>query len=192
MPGYSESGLHAMSPAALLPVARTSKGVELGFVPALANRHGLITGATGTGKTVTLQVLAERFSQIGVPTFLADVKGDLAGLSAAGASSPKLDARLASMGVPAPAWQACPVEFWDVFGKRGHPLRATVSDMGPLLFGRLLGLNETQRGVLSLVFKVADDHGLLLLDLKDHSGGTSHDGIFQPTVKTGRPSNGHS
>ena len=156
-----------MAPPALLQVARTPKGAELGLVAGLANRHGLITGATGTGKTVTLQVLAERFSQIGVPTFLADVKGDLAGLAAAGAPSPKLDERLKSLGVAAPSWQACPVVFWDVFGKKGHPVRATVSDMGPLLFGRLLGLNETQRGVLSLVFKVADDHGLLLLDLKD-------------------------
>ncbi len=151
----------------LLPVARTPKGVDLGLTPGVANRHGLITGATGTGKTVTLQVLTEHFSQIGVPTFLADVKGDLAGLAAAGASSSKLGERLKSLGMEAPHWQATPVVFWDVFGKRGHPVRATVSDMGPLLFGRLLGLNDTQRGVLSLIFKVADDNGLLLLDLKD-------------------------
>ncbi len=153
--------------AELLPVARTSNGIELSLHPALANRHGLITGATGTGKTVTLQVLAERFSGIGVPTFLADVKGDLAGLAASGALSTKMRERLAALHVDPPSWRASPVIFWDVFGTSGHPVRATVSDMGPLLFGRLLGLNETQRGVLSLVFRIADDRGLLLLDMKD-------------------------
>ena len=140
---------------------------ELALLPALANRHGLITGATGTGKTVTLQVLAERFSAIGVPVFLADAKGDLSGLGAPGKSSAKLDARLQQLGID--NWQpaAFPAVFWDVFGETGHPVRATVSDMGPLLLSRLLGLNDTQAGVLQLVFKIADDNGLLLLDLKD-------------------------
>ena len=137
------------------------------FRPALANRHGLITGATGTGKTVTLQVLAEHFSRIGVPVFLADVKGDLSGLAAAGSATPKLRERLKATGIAEPAWAASPVVFWDVFGRRGFPVRATISDLGPLLLGRLLGLNATQQGVLALVFKIADDNGLLLLDLKD-------------------------
>ena len=137
------------------------------LLPALANRHGLITGATGTGKTVTLQVMAERFSGIGVPVFMADVKGDLAGISQAGAPSDKLAARLKAIGADAPAFAACPVVFWDVFGEQGHPVRATVSDLGPLLLARILDLNDTQEGVLALVFKVADDNGLLLLDLKD-------------------------
>jgi DNA helicase HerA-like ATPase len=148
-------------------VARTAEGADVLFRPALANRHGLITGATGTGKTVTLQVLAEHFSRIGVPVFLADVKGDLSGLAAPGTLSPKLKDRLTATGLPAPAWDATAVVFWDVFGRRGFPVRATISDLGPLLLGRLLGLNATQQGVLALVFKVADDNGLLLLDLKD-------------------------
>jgi len=148
-------------------IARTSDGRDIVFRPGMANRHGLVTGATGTGKTVTLQVLAEHFSQIGVPVFLADVKGDLSGLAAAGSASPKLRERLKATGIAEPAWGAAPVVFWDVFGKRGFPVRATVSDLGPLLLGRLLGLNATQQGVLALVFKVADDNGLLLLDLKD-------------------------
>ena len=149
-----------------LLLARTASGVDLALLPALANRHGLITGATGTGKTVTLQVLAEQFSRIGVPVFMADVKGDLSGIGAAGTLTPKMADRLRTLGLPQPEWAASPVVFWDVFGAAGHPVRATVSDMGPLLLGRLLGLNETQRGVLTLVFKIADD-GLLLLDLKD-------------------------
>ncbi len=150
-----------------LVFARTPAGADLALLPSMANRHGLITGATGTGKTVTLQVLAERFSRIGVPVFLADVKGDLAGLAAAGAASPKLTERLTRLGLDAPAWSAAPVEFWDVAGDRGHPVRATISDMGPLLLARLLRLNDIQRGVLTLVFKIADEAGLLLLDLKD-------------------------
>jgi DNA helicase HerA-like ATPase len=133
----------------------------------MANRHGLITGATGTGKTISLQVLAERFSRIGVPTFLADVKGDLAGLAAPGTLTPKLGARLSELQIAAPEWAGSPVAFWDVFGRLGHPARATVSDMGPLVLSRLLNLNETQTGVLTIIFKVADDNGLLLLDLKD-------------------------
>ncbi|QSA96652.1 helicase HerA-like domain-containing protein [Methylococcus sp. EFPC2] len=139
----------------------------LALLPALANRHGCITGATGTGKTVTLQVLAERFSAIGVPVFLADVKGDLTGISQAGSLTPKLKERLAQLGMDEPVWKACPVTLWDVWGEQGHPVRATISDLGPLLLSRLLNLNETQEGVLSLAFKIADDNGLLLLDLKD-------------------------
>ena len=148
-------------------VAKTAAGHTVEFLPALANRHGLITGATGTGKTVTLQVLAEHCSRIGVPVFVADVKGDLSGIGAAGASSPKMAERLRATGLDQPVWQASPVVFWDVFGKRGVPVRATVSDLGPLLLGRLFNLNPTQQGVLAIVFKIADDKGLLLLDLKD-------------------------
>jgi len=139
---------------------------SLELLPALANRHGLIAGATGTGKTVTLQTFAERFSSIGVPVFMADVKGDLAGIAAAGGGNAKVEERLALLGIE-PAYAGCPVVFWDVFGASGHPVRATISDMGPLLLARMLGLNDTQEGVLNLVFKVADDAGLLLLDLKD-------------------------
>ena len=148
-------------------IAKTGAGQSVTFAPALANRHGLITGATGTGKTVTLQVLADQFSRLGVPVFVADVKGDLSGLAAAGAPSPKLLERLKKIGIDAPAWQANPVVFWDVFGKSGTPIRATISDLGPLLLGRLFNLNPTQQGVLTLAFKIADDSGLLLLDLKD-------------------------
>jgi len=148
-------------------IAKTAAGDDVLFRPALANRHGLVTGATGTGKTVTLQVLAEHFSRIGVPVFMADVKGDLSGIAAAGAMSPKLAERLKATGHEAPTFAASPVAFWDVFGKRGVPVRATISDLGPLLLGRLFGLNATQQGVLALVFKVADDNGLALLDLKD-------------------------
>jgi DNA double-strand break repair helicase HerA and related ATPase len=137
------------------------------FRPSLANRHGLVTGATGTGKTVTLQVLADRFSGLGVPVFVADVKGDLSGVAAAGAMSPKLAERLKETGISEPAFSAAPVVFWDVFGKHGFPIRATITDLGPLLLGRLFGLNATQQGVLALVFKIADDNGLPLLDLKD-------------------------
>ena len=158
-----------------LLIAKNDKK-ELVLLPQMANRHGLITGATGTGKTITLQVLAERFSSIGVPVFMADVKGDLSGLAAPGSASPKLQERLASLGVR--DWQAapCPTVFWDVFGTQGHPVRATVSDMGPLLLARLLNLNDTQTGVLQLVFKIADDSGLLLLDLKDLRAMVQHVG----------------
>ncbi len=141
--------------------------IDIALLPALANRHGLITGATGTGKTITLQRLAERFSAIGVPVFMADVKGDLSGLAAAGVLSSKLQERLDKLGVQDFAPAKCPVVFWDVFGRNGHPVRATISDMGPLLLARLLNLNDTQSGVLQLAFKIADDNGLLLLDLKD-------------------------
>jgi DNA helicase HerA-like ATPase len=148
-----------------LPIAKASG--TLGILPALANRHGLITGATGTGKTVTLQKLAESFSRIGVPVFMADVKGDLSGMSQTGAASPKLKERLAAHDLPEPEFAACPVAFWDVVGEQGHPVRATISEMGPLLLARMLNLNDTQAGVLTLVFRIADDNGLLLLDLKD-------------------------
>ncbi len=147
-------------------LARHSE-IECHLLPALANRHGLITGATGTGKTITLQKLAESFSQAGVPVFMADVKGDLTGISQPGSATPKLVKVLQERGLDTPAWGACPVTLWDVFGEQGHPVRATVSDMGPLLLSRMLNLNETQQGVLQLVFKIADDNGLLLLDLKD-------------------------
>jgi len=140
---------------------------ECVLLPGLANRHGLVTGATGTGKTVTLQTMAENFSKIGVPVFMADVKGDLTGISQQGNNAQKLAAVLKDRGLPVPQPLACPATLWDVFGEQGHPVRATVSDMGPLLLGRMLGLNETQAGVLNLVFKIADDNGLLLLDLKD-------------------------
>src|SRR5277367_3926501 len=140
---------------------------ELYLLPGMTNRHGLVAGATGTGKTVTLQVMAEALSSIGVPVFAADVKGDLSGISQAGKSSPKFDARVTAMGLGEWSFAGCPVVFWDVFGKQGHPVRATVSEMGPLLLSRILNLNDTQTGVLTLVFKIADDSGLLLLDMKD-------------------------
>jgi uncharacterized protein len=137
------------------------------LLPSLANRHGLITGATGTGKTVTLQTLAENFSRLGVPVFMADVKGDLTGISQRGKIGEKLASVLKERGLELPQSLACPTTLWDVFGEQGHPVRATISDMGPLLLTRMLGLNETQAGVLNLVFKIADDKGLLLLDMKD-------------------------
>ena len=137
------------------------------LLPGLANRHGLITGATGTGKTVTLQTLAESFSRQGVPVFMADVKGDLTGISQQGKIGDKLAKVLAERGMTPPEPMACPTTVWDVFGELGHPVRATISDMGPLLLTRMLGLNETQAGVLNLVFKIADDNSLLLLDMKD-------------------------
>jgi hypothetical protein len=141
--------------------------VEAALLPRMANRHGLVAGATGTGKTVTLRVLAERFSAIGVPVFMADVKGDLSGLALPGEENPKVAARVAAMGLKDFSYAGFPVVFWDVFGQQGHPVRTTVSEMGPLLLARLLNLNEVQSGVLALVFKVADDNGMLLLDFKD-------------------------
>ena len=149
-----------------LLLAKTSVG-DIAMLPAMANRHGCITGATGTGKTVTLQSLAERFSAIGVPVFMADVKGDLAGLAAAGGGNARVDGRVKSLGLEGFEYRATPVMFWDVFGEKGHPLRATISEMGPLLLSRVLELNETQAGVLAAIFKIADDSGLVLLDLKD-------------------------
>ncbi|MCK9283094.1 MAG: DUF853 domain-containing protein [Rhodocyclaceae bacterium] len=166
-----------------LSIARAGD-IELALLPALANRHGLIAGATGTGKTVTLQRLAEQFSRSGVPVFMADVKGDLSGLGAAGAASDKLKARLEQLKVDDWAPAACPVVFWDIYGEQGHPVRATISDMGPLLLGRLLNLNDTQAGVLQLVFKIADDQGLLLLDLKDLRAMVQHVGEHAAEFKT--------
>ena len=133
----------------------------------MANRHGLIAGATGTGKTVTLQVMAETFCQAGVPCFMADMKGDLSGISQAGQMSSFIEKRKDAFGIPNPQFQGCPVRFYDVFGEQGHPIRATVSQMGPQLLSRLMGLNETQDGVLNIVFRIADERGLMLLDIKD-------------------------
>ena len=161
--------------AAPLLIARHS-ATECLLLPALANRHGLITGATGTGKTVTLQKMAEGFSEIGVPVFMADIKGDLSGISQAGSTGGKMAASLQERGIEIPQPLACPTTLWDVFGELGHPVRATVSDMGPLLIGRMLALNDTQMGVLNLVFKIADDNGLLLLDLKDLRAMLQHVG----------------
>jgi len=149
----------------LLPIAKTD--VFLGLLPRMANRHGLIAGATGTGKTVTLRVFAEHFSRIGVPVFMADVKGDLSGMAKAGGDHPKVMERVETLGLSGFVPQAFPVVFWDLFGEQGHPVRTTVSEMGPLLLARLLDLNPTQSGILTLVFKVADDQGMMLLDLKD-------------------------
>ncbi len=149
---------------------------ELFLLPQLANRHGLIAGATGTGKTVSLQVMAENFSRIGVPVFMADVKGDLSGISQPGTEKPKIVERIAKLGLTDFAFAGCPVTFWDVFGEQGHPVRTTISEMGPLLLARMLNLNDTQAGVLTLVFKIADDNGLLLLDLKDLQAMLRHVG----------------
>ncbi|WP_421506502.1 helicase HerA-like C-terminal domain-containing protein [Erwinia rhapontici] len=158
-----------------LLIAQTTEQ-QLHLLPAMANRHGLITGATGTGKTVTLQKLAESFSNIGVPVFMADVKGDLTGVAKAGTESEKLLARLAKIGVTDWSPQGNPVALWDIFGERGHPVRATVSDLGPLLLARLLNLNDVQSGVLQIIFRVADDQGLLLLDFKDLRAATQYIG----------------
>ncbi len=148
-----------------LLIARGEK--DLYLLPRMANRHGLVAGATGTGKTVSLQVMAENLSRIGVPVFMADVKGDLAGISQPGTATPKVQERAKLLKLGALDFEGCPVAFWDVFGEQGHPVRTTVSDMGPLLLARLLNLNDIQSGVLTLVFRVADDNGLLLLDFKD-------------------------
>ena len=154
------------------------------LLTAMANRHGLIAGATGTGKTVTLQVLAEGFSRCGVPVFLADVKGDLSGLSQAGEAKPKLLERAQTLGMTDYAPRACPTLFWDLFGTQGHPIRTTVSDMGPLLLARLLELNDTQEGILNIAFKLADDEGLLLLDLKDLRTLLTHLGDNATEIKS--------
>ncbi|MEK6726780.1 MAG: helicase HerA-like domain-containing protein [Deltaproteobacteria bacterium] len=149
------------------PILVARGGKDINLLPKMANRHGLVAGATGTGKTVTLQLMAESFSRIGVPVFMADVKGDLSGISMPGSPNPKIDARIKQLGLSGHSFSGCPVTFWDILGEQGHPVRTTISEMGPLLLSRLLNLNDTQSGVLSLVFKVADDNGLLLLDLKD-------------------------
>jgi hypothetical protein len=149
------------------PILVAESKEQIFLLPKMANRHGLIAGATGTGKTVTLQTLAENFSARGVPVFMADVKGDLAGLSQPGANNPNVLERAKELKIADFKGEAYPVVFWDVFGEQGHPVRATVSEMGPLLLARLLELNDTQEGVLNMVFKIADENGLLLLDLKD-------------------------
>ena len=156
-------------------IAQNGK-TEAHLLPELSNRHGLITGATGTGKTVSLQKLAESFSRIGVPVFMADIKGDLTGISQPGSFGGKLGAAIKERGLPEPVAAACPTTLWDVFGEQGHPVRATVSDMGPLLLGRMLNLNETQAGVLQIVFKIADANGMLLLDMKDLRAMLQHVG----------------
>jgi hypothetical protein len=163
-----------------------SKSADLLLLPALGNRHGLIAGATGTGKTVTLQTLAEGFSRIGVPVFMADVKGDLSGMAKPGGDNAKVAERAKSLKIDL-RHEPCLVVFWDVFGATGHPVRATVSDMGPLLLSRMLGLNDTQEGVLNLVFKIADDSGLLLLDMKDLRAMLQHvgDNAAQFTTRYG-------
>ncbi len=160
----------------MLPILIAKGATDLLLLPEMANRHGLIAGATGTGKTVTLQVLAENFSALGVPVFMADIKGDLTGISQPGGQNPKVTARIQDLKLDAYEFRGCPVTLWDVFGEQGHPVRATVSEMGPLLFSRLLQLNEIQSGVLSLVFKIADQAGLLLLDLKDLRATVQHVG----------------
>src|SRR6478672_8440214 len=149
------------------PVLIAKGDNPLYLLPGMSNRHGLVAGATGTGKTVTLQVMAEAFSRIGVPVFAADVKGDLSGISQPGTPNPKIDERAKKSKLTDFSYAACPVTFWDVFGEQGHPVRATSSEMGPLLLARLLNLNDIQESVLALVFKIADDNGLLLLDVKD-------------------------
>ena len=149
-----------------LYVAHSENG-PISLVGKMANRHGLIAGATGTGKTVTLQVLAETFCQAGVPCFMADMKGDLSGISQVGKLSGFIEKRLPEFGIENPQFQSCPVRFFDVYGEQGHPMRSTISRMGPEMLGRLMDLNETQTGVLNIVFKIADDNGLLLIDLKD-------------------------
>ena len=149
-----------------LYIAHCANGA-LSITGKMANRHGLIAGATGTGKTVTLQVMAETFCQAGVPCFMADMKGDLSGISQVGKLSGFIEKRMPEFGIENPEFQSCPVRFFDVFGEQGHPMRATISQMGPMLLSRLLGLNETQDGVLNIVFRIADERGLLLLDMKD-------------------------
>ena len=149
-----------------LYIAHSDEG-NLTINSRMANRHGLIAGATGTGKTVTLQVMAESFSQAGIPCFMADMKGDLSGIAKAGSMSGFIEKRKDAFGIPDPQFQPCPVRFYDIFGEQGHPIRATISQMGPQLLSRLLGLNETQDGVLNIVFRIADEQGLLILDLKD-------------------------
>src|SRR5512147_367565 len=165
-----------------LPIAKGSE--EYSILPKMANRHGLIAGATGTGKTVTLRVIAESFSRIGVPVFMADVKGDLSGIARPGADNPKISDRVAKLAIEGFQFAAYPVAFWDLFSEQGHPVRTTISDMGPLLMARLLNLNETQSGVLAMVFKIADDNGMLLLDLKDLRAMLQHVGDNAAEFKT--------
>jgi DNA double-strand break repair helicase HerA and related ATPase len=158
---------------------------DIAVLPRMANRHGLIAGATGTGKTVTLRVLAEQFSRIGVPVFMADVKGDLSGIAKPGGDKPDFAGRAKQLGVSNFSFEGFPTVFWDVFGKQGHPVRTTISEMGPLLLSRVLNLNDIQSGVLTLIFKIADDNGLLLLDLKDIRAMTQFVGDNADQFKTG-------
>lgn len=166
------------------PAEGASSVAPVVFDLARANRHGLIAGATGTGKTVTLQTLAEGLSEQGVPVFLCDVKGDVSGISQAGSTHPKIVERLQALGLPLDDWRGCPSVFWDVYGKSGHPVRATVSDMGPLLLARLLDLNETQESILNIAFAMADDRGLLLLDLADLRAVIQHLGDNASELRT--------
>ncbi len=168
--------------AAPLLIAKAESPLHL--LPQMANRHGLVAGATGTGKTVTLQVIAEHLSGIGVPVFMADVKGDLTGISQPGRANPKIAERVEKLALEDFAFAGCPVTLWDLFGEQGHPVRATVSEMGPLLLARILGLNDTQEGVLGLAFKIADDNGLLLLDLKDLRALLQHVGDTAASYRT--------
>src|SRR5262247_173947 len=165
-----------------LPIAKGKEDHLL--LPRMANRHGLIAGATGTGKTVTLRVIAEHLSGIGVPLFMADVKGDLSGIAHPGQENPKIAERVSKLGLKNFQYAGYPTVFWDLYGQQGHPVRTTISDMGPLLMSRLLKLNETQTGVLTLVFKIADDNGLLLLDLKDLRAMLQHVGDNAAQFKT--------
>ncbi len=166
-----------------LPIAK-SDTQTLELLSNLVNRHGCITGATGTGKTVTLQRMAQSLSDIGVPVFMADIKGDLSGMAKPGVLGEKMAKRLEALKLETPQWAACPVTFWDVFGEQGHPVRATISDLGPTLLARMLNLNDTQEGVLQLVFKIADDNGLLLLDTKDLRAMLQHVGDNAAEYKT--------
>jgi DNA helicase HerA-like ATPase len=165
-----------------LPIAKGNQVNSL--LPSMANRHGLIAGATGTGKTVTLRVIAESFSRNGVPVFMADVKGDLSGIARSGQENPKISARLKALALENFKFNGYQIVFWDLFGQQGHPIRTTISDMGPLLMARLLNLNETQSGVLTLAFKIADDNGMLLLDLKDLRAMLQHGGDNAAEFKT--------
>src|SRR4030095_5100282 len=165
-----------------LPIA---KGNEVhSLLPSMANRHGLIAGATGTGKTVTLRVIAEKFCAIGVPVFMPDIKGDLSGVCRPGQPNPKITERVSQLALEDFQFADCPTVFWDLYGQQGHPVRTTISDMGPLLMSRLLNLNETQSGVLTLVFKFADDNGMLLLDVKDLRAMLQHVGDNAAQFKT--------
>ena len=165
-----------------LPIAKGSQVYSL--LPCMANRHGLIAGATGTGKTVSLRVVAENFSSIGVPVFMADVKGDLSGMARPGQENAKINERVQKLGIAGFQFNGYPTVFWDLYGEHGHPVRTTISDMGPLLISRLLNLNDTQGGVLNLVFKIADDNGMLLLDLKDLRAMLQHVGDNAAQFKT--------
>lgn len=162
------------SSQAPLPIAIAGDGRSIGVLPRMVNRHGLVTGATGTGKTVTLRVLAEQFSNAGIPVLLADIKGDLSGLALPGTPEPRITERAAQLGLDGFTFAGVPVVFWDAFGETGHPVRTTISEIGPLLLARILSLNETQTGVLTAVFAIADDAGLLLLDLKDLRAVLAH------------------